>query len=319
VDDIFAVCEDQAELDLFQSELESEYGAMKVTDGDHHSYLGMVFDFSKPGKVQITMSKYIQSIVDENDVKSTADSPAAEKLFEINPNSPILPEEKREKFHKTVAQLLFAAIRARPDVLLPVIFLTSRVTKATEEDAAKLRRILRYLKGCPELGIILGADESGVLRIYTYADASYGVHMDGKGHSGIIISFGRGPINVKTASQKLNVKSSTEGELVTLSDASSKTAYQINFMESLGFDIKPAVVYQDNMSTMALAFNGRSNSERTKHIKLRYFFVKQYLDSGDFVLTHCPTDRMIADILTKPLQGDKFAELRDLLMGITTH
>jgi hypothetical protein len=131
--------------------------------------------------------------------------------------------------------------------------------------------------------------------------------------------LGRGPINVKTASQKINTKSSTECELVTLSDAGGKTAYQFNFMESLEFDIKPAVIYQDNMSTMALAYNGRSNSDRTKHIKLRYFFIKQYLDSGEFVLTHCPTDLMIADILTKPLQGEKFAKLRDLLMGITTH
>jgi hypothetical protein len=265
------------------------------------------------------MSKYIRNILQEHDIKSTADSPAAEKLFDISPDSPKLPEKERELFHKTVAQLLFAAIRARPDILLPVIFLTSRVTRATEEDAKKLRRVLRYLNGCPELGITLGADKAGEIKIYTYADASYGVHPDGKSHSGILMSLGRGPINVKTATQKINTKSSTEAELVTLSDASSKTAYQCNFMESLDFKITPAVIYQDNMSTMALAYNGRSNSDRTKHIKLRYFFVKQYLDSGEFVLTHCPTDLMIADILTKPLQGEHFARLRDLLMGITTH
>ena len=64
-----------------------------------------------------------------------------------------------------------------------------------------------------------------------------------------------------------------------------------------------------------LAENGRSTSDRTKHIRLRYFFIKQYLDNGDFVLKHCSTDRMIADILTKPLQGAQFEFLRKYLLG----
>lgn len=74
-------------------------------------------------------------------------------------------------------------------------------------------------------------------------------------------------------------------------------------------------MYQDNQSTMRLAENGRSNSDRTKHIKLRYFFIKQYLDSGEFVLEYCPTEDMIADILTKPLHGETFKRLRGLLLG----
>jgi histone deacetylase 1/2 len=319
VDDILAIGENQSELDRFQSELEAKFGKMSVTDGDHHSYLGMVLDFSDPGKCKVTMKKYIDEIVEAAGINTIAETPASEKLFEISENSPLLDEQDRERFHKVVAQLLYAAIRARPDILLPIIFLTSRVTKATKEDDTKLRRILRYLKGTAELGIILGADDTGNLRLFTYADASYGVHPDGKSHGGVYVSLGRGPIKVKTAVQKLNVISSTEAEIVTLTSGSSTTAFMTNFLDSLGIKLEPAVIYQDNLSTMALAFNGRSNSDRTRHIKLRYFFIKQYLDSGEFVLLHCPTDLMIADILTKPLQGANFLRLRDLLLGITTH
>jgi hypothetical protein len=218
-----------------------------------------------------------------------------------------------------VCQLLYAAIRARPDIALPVIFLTSRVTKTTLDDAHKLRRILKYVNGTRNLGITLGADETGELRIITYADASFGVHMDGKSHSGMYMSFGRGPIWIKSVKQKIVTKSSTEAELVALSDASSLTQYHINFLESLGYDVGPAKLYQDNMSTMNLAMNGRSNSDRTKHIKLRYFFIKQFIDNGEFELEYCPTDMMIADILTKPLQGATFKRLRDLLLGVTTN
>ena len=121
----------------------------------------------------------------------------------------------------------------------------------------------------------------------------------------------------KSVKQKIVTKSSTEGELVTLSDASSIAAGQLNFLKSMGLDFGSVTMFQDNMSTMRLANNGRSNSDRTKHIKLRYFFVKQYLDSGEFVLVHCPTDIMVADILTKPLHGDLFKRLRGLLLGYT--
>lgn len=72
---------------------------------------------------------------------------------------------------------------------------------------------------------------------------------------------------------------------------------------------------QDNMSTIQMAKNGRSTSDRTRHVNIRYFFVKQYLDDGTMNISHCPTLDMIADILTKPLQGEHFEKLRDLLLG----
>ena len=81
--------------------------------------------------------------------------------------------------------------------------------------------------------------------------------------------------------QKIVCRSSTESELVALSDATSLVAYELQFMMSLGFQMGHAQVYQDNTSTIRMAHNGKSCSDRTKHIKLRYFFIKQYLDSGN--------------------------------------
>ena len=117
--------------------------------------------------------------------------------------------------------------------------------------------------------------------------------------------------------QKIVCRSSTESELVALSDAISLAAYELQFMISLGMEMGHAQVYQDNTSTIRMAQNRKSCSDRTKHIKLRYFFIKQYLDSGEFVATHCPTEIMTADILTKPLQGKSFKDMRDRLLGYT--
>ena len=79
--------------------------------------------------------------------------------------------------------------------------------------------------------------------------------------------------------------------------------------------MSPAKVYQDNMSTIAMADKGRSTSERTRHINIRYFFTKDKAESGELVIEYLPTEDMVADILTKPLQGALFAKLRRQLLN----
>jgi hypothetical protein len=86
-------------------------------------------------------------------------------------------------------------------------------------------------------------------------------------------------------------------------------------MEGQGYQMPTAIVYEDNKATIALAMKGAPTSERSRHIRTRFFFIKQFLDSGEMDLQYCPTDMMVADILTKPLQGKLFERLRDLLLG----
>ena len=319
VDDLFTIASDPKLINELNKDLENEYGKMSINLTKIHKYLGMKFDFSENSKVKVTMQDYLAEIVSESDIKTVAETPAGDNLFNISPKSPLLEEKQRESFHSTVAQLLFAAIRVRPDILLPVIFLTSRVTKATEEDAKKLRRILRYLKGTSELGIILGPDADGELRIHMFADASYGVHEDCKSHSGIDLTLGRGPIRCRSIKQKIVARSSTEAEIIAASDASKEAAHQANLLEAMQFELQPVIFHQDNQSAIKMMENGGSYSDRTKHMKIRYFFIKQYLDSGEFLIEYTPTDIMIADILTKPLQGKKFIQLRDKLLGYSLH
>ena len=69
-----------------------------------------------------------------------------------------------------------------------------------------------------------------------------------------------------------------------------------------------ATINQDNTSTINLAHNGMSNSEKTRHISIRYFFVTDRIKSGEIYLQHLGTAHMIADILTKPLQGELFVQ-----------
>ena len=86
-------------------------------------------------------------------------------------------------------------------------------------------------------------------------------------------------------------------------------------MLEAGIPMGPAILYQDNMSTIFLANNGRSTSERTRHIEIRYFFIHHYIDTKEIVIVHMPTADMIADIMTKPLHSALFQKLCAVLSG----
>ena len=87
------------------------YGQVKATCGDVHNYLGMTFDFSDKGKVQVGMVDYIENMIDDFSVKlkmgETAPTPATEDLFSVGPDA-LLPKVQAEKFHTFVAKGLFA-------------------------------------------------------------------------------------------------------------------------------------------------------------------------------------------------------------------
>ena len=98
------------------------------------------------------MIKYVKVIIDTFPelIKSTVESPAAEHLFQTRDGDPaqtFLPEEQAQAFHHTVEQLLFVAMRARPDIQTAGSFLTKRVKQPDEDDWGKLKRVLKYLKG----------------------------------------------------------------------------------------------------------------------------------------------------------------------------
>jgi hypothetical protein len=130
-----------------------------------------------------------------------------------------------------------------------------------------------------------------------YVDASFGVHA--RSLQVWVISLGRGPVRLQLR-QRINTKSSTE-KLVAVSDAYGQVIWTRSFVAALGQIVGPGCS-KDNLSTMALLRNGRSNSSRTR-IDIRYFFMSDRMAAGE-VVSLLPTEQMIADILTsKALVG----------------
>jgi hypothetical protein len=212
-----------------------------------------------------------------------------------------------------VAKLLYLAKRTRPDILLPISFLSTRVHCPVSDDVNKLRRILSYLSGTIDYGIILKPGNQPCLT--ASIDASYGVHTDGKSHSGFTLSYGDGNILAQSTKQKLVSKSSTESELIALSDKCGYVIWAREFLLSQGIKLGPTLINQDNQSTICLINKGLSTSMRTKHVNIRYFWVKDRIETGELQVVYQPTNDMVADILTKPLQGEQFIALRNKLLN----
>ena len=89
-----------------------------------------------------------------------------------------------------------------------------------------------------------------------------------------------------------------------------------DFLIHQEYEASPAIIYQDNLSTIQLIKNGRSNSERTRHIDIKFFFLHNRIKLDHKIVTYKSTKEMIADLLTEPLQGEQFRALRDQELNV---
>ena len=291
---------------------------MTVHRGKVHDYLGMTLDYTTAGKVKLLMLDYVAKMLEafrpHDDCDRTATTPAAEHLFIVNPDCPKLPEENAKTFHNFVAKSLFLTKRARPDIATAVAFMTTRVKGPDDDDWKKLVRMMRYLRGTPNLSLILEASKER--EVLHWADGSFAVHPDMKGHNGVCTSLGKGMLRCVSNKQKLNATSSTESELIAAHEGVPNAIWMNQFLEEQGFQRTGTCLFQDNKSAILLEENGRkSSSKRTRHLNIRFFYIADCIKRGELYVKYEPTQEMIADYFTKPLQGQLFYKLRKMVMN----
>ena len=316
VDDLFITANSDADIANVTDSLNSIFtNGLTVHTGQRHSFLGMDFDFSSRGRVDVKMTGFIDDVLAVSGTTAKCKTPALENLFVISGEDPELPTNEAETFHSTVMKLLYLAKRVRPDILLAVSFLTTRNLHPHQEDQVKLRRVLGYLNQTRQVGITLGGGETGV-RLRAFIDAAYGVHSDGKSQSGCVVTLGGSTVFAKCSKQRINTKSSHEAELVSLSDNASVVIWAADFLIHLKKYPHTPVILQDNLSTIASIESGSPRGELSQHINLKYFWLHDRIQMEDVRVEYIESERMLADVLTKPLAGAKFAGLRDQLLGM---
>ena len=301
--------------------MKNEFKTITVNPGDNQAYIGINFAVDRTlGNVRATMGRYIQEILESgSSVRGSARTPADSELFYVNEESPLASDLERTEFHSSVAKLLYLAKRVRPDLLTTISFLATRVREPTQQDLQKLERIVRYIRATPDLGIELSMNSN---QFDAYVDASHAVHSrDGKSQTGLFVTLGSGPFFVRSSKQKLVSKSSTEAELVAISDSLPALIWMRNLLIEQGMISAnvPITLHEDNQSTLALVKRGRPSGESSRHIAIRHFFVSDRCKSGEINMIYEKSEDQIADYFTKALLGATFLYLRaKLVLSITT-
>mmetsp|Transcript_32227 Transcript_32227/g.48616 ORF Transcript_32227/g.48616 Transcript_32227/m.48616 type:complete len:156 (-) Transcript_32227:17-484(-) len=154
----------------------------------------MRIDLSQPGKVIFSMFDYIERLLNnapEELLKGAATSPAAKHQFQVNDKCPKLESSSAVMYHHLTAQLLYLGKRTRPDLLLAILFLCSRVQSPDEADWKKLARCIRFLRDTKDNLFTLEAGNNKVIQ--WWVDASCAVHPNMRSHNtGATMTMGRG-------------------------------------------------------------------------------------------------------------------------------
>ena len=172
---------------------------------------------------------------------------------------------------------------------------------------------MKFLKGTEDVVLRLEAEGT---TLNWYWDASFAVHGDFKGHTGGVLTLGKGATISQSTKHKLNSRSSTEAEIIAVDDGMAILLWTRLFLEAQGIIIDDNILYQDNQSATLLEKNGKaSSSKRTRHLNIRFFFVTDQVNKGNLSIKFCPTESMLADYFTKPLTGSQFQAQWKLIMN----
>jgi hypothetical protein len=173
---------------------------------------------------------------------------------------------------------------------------------------------MKYLQATSAMPLTLKADSTQLVK--WWIDASFAVHPDMKSHTGGLMSLGKGGAYSISTWQKLVTKSSTEAELIGVSDIPLQVIWTPNFLLAQGYQVINSVVYQDNKSAIKLEVNGRESiSKRTQHINIRHVFITDRIAGNAVMVKYCPTEDMVSEFFTKPLQGALFRKLHTIIMN----
>ena len=174
--------------------------------------------------------------------------------------------------------------------------------------------MIQYLQGTKDLSLTLCANNDGI--IHWWVDVSYAVHEDMKGHTGAMLSHGKGTTYCGPWKQKLVAHSSTESELIGVYDVLPQVLWTKQLFKEQGWLDSKTVLYQDNTSSILLEKNGWSSStKQTKHMHIQYFYVMEHMRKKTVNVTHSPTDEMVSESFTKLLQGSLFTKMHEYIMG----
>jgi hypothetical protein len=297
---------------LLMREVKSKFSQeFEITDlGEIHWLLGIeILRDRSTRTISLSQKSYIDSVLKRyglEDAKPLA-IPMDPNTKLSNTQSPVTTREYAEMrdvpYREVVGSLMYAAIGTRPDISYTVGILSRFIENPGRAHWEAAKRVLRYLKGTRDLRMTYGGDNSEGL--VGYADADGSMNEDRRAVSGYALIINGGAVSWSSKRQEIVVLSTTEAEYVAATHAAKEIKWIRTFIgEIFTTLIHPTTLYSDNQSAIALSKDHQYHA-RTKHIDIRFHFIRWVIEEGVLRLVYCPTDDMTADTLTKPLPSPK--------------
>lgn len=310
VDDILVASRSEAVTKKIEFFLGS---AFKMSNfGEIKNYLGMEITKDFHGNFEINQRTYIEKVIREFGLDKAKPSaiPLRTDYERVADESLLL---NNDLYRKAIGCLLYLAINTRPDIAASVSILAQKVEQPTKGDWTEIKRLIGYLNGTKYLKLKLGHIKN-TEQLIGYADANWAENRkDRKSNSGFIFKLFGATISWSCRKQTCVSLSSTEAEFIALSEACKELIWIHTLIQDFCMKVNlPTTIYEDNQGCLALIQNEGSSS-RSKHIDVRRCFAKDCHNRGWTKYKYCPTDEMIADMMTKPLCKTKVMKYREMI------
>jgi len=217
----------------------------------------------------------------------------------------------RTEYQQVIGSLLYIMLGTRPDIAFAVTKMAQFAANPSKEHLDKAKYIVRYLASTPKYALVLdGASNKGLI---AYSDSDYaGDPIKRRSQTGYFFKLANGAISWQSRAQKTVALSSTEAEYMALSDCSHQAVWMQQLYSELGLTQRPTPICADNQGSIFIGSNP-VQERRTKHIDVRYHYIRECVEDGKVELFWVPTDENPADMFTKNLGHVKFLQFRSML------
>lgn len=313
VDDGLIAAKNEESIEQLITMLKTEF---QMTTGSLNYFLGINIYELDNGSIFINQSNYAINIVQKfNLIDAKELSIPISRSDSIDLENKILDQtDEIFPYRQAVGSLLFLSQVTRPDIAYSVNYASRFLSNPLKAHWNLVKRIIRYIKKTINYGLYFNNNINLTLEIYSDADYA-GCVQTRRSTSGYLFKIGSSVISWTSQRQNSVSLSSTEAEYIAASEAIKGIIWIIQLIYSITFgkEIQPTL-YIDNQSAIRLIKNPEFH-KRTKHIDVRYHFIREKFEDNIFSLEFVGTEDQLADILTKPLQKDRFEKLRSA-MGV---
>ena len=310
VDDILIAGKDISYVNQIKNWLSSNFEMKDM--GEAAYILGVKISRDRSRKLlSLSQESYINKVLERFKMQDCKpiDTPIAKCDVFTKDLCPKTSEEKkymeRVPYANAVGSLMYAMLCTRPDICFAVGMVSRYQSNPGEAHWKAVKRILRYLKGTADYSLCYRGNDLA-LRGYTDADWA-GDGDERKSTSGFVFLLGNGAISWSSKKQTCIALSTMEAEFVALSAAAQEAVWLKRFMNHLNITTsnEPVTVFSDSQSSIAYTKDPKFHN-RTKHIDIKYHFVKDLVAHGEIDLEYIATSEMVADPLTKAVARNVF-------------